>query len=112
MSDRAGRFLRGWFVDAGGGDFRARPGEPGRIEVHTERGSRRLVYLDEGALLLGAGDELAMFNRIDRGERDATFSFPWPRWPVTTPLAAFATGCLALIVAGRFAEKKAATQRQ
>lgn len=97
--DRSGRFVRGWFVQASGGDFRVKPTTDGHIEVHTARGHSQLVYSYEGTLLSSTPEEVEAFGRIDAaGERQMTIPFNWLLWPLLGPGWAWLTG-----VVGAFA---------
>ena len=49
--DADGKFLRGWFVDAGGGDFFINLVEPDRVEAFIARRHERLLYSASGDLL-------------------------------------------------------------
>lgn len=46
------KFIRGWYVDAGGGTFKLRPAGPDRIEVFVVRGQWRYVFDERGTLIL------------------------------------------------------------
>ncbi len=49
--DADGRFLRGWFVPASGGDFKVDVTGQNQVEVFTARGRERLLYTIDGDLL-------------------------------------------------------------
>jgi hypothetical protein len=49
--DSSWRFLRGWQIDAGGGNFKILVTNPGSVEVFTARGRNHYTYTDAGELL-------------------------------------------------------------
>jgi hypothetical protein len=49
--DTQWHFMRGWNVDAGGGDFKVECSSDGRIEVFTARGERHYSFTEDGHLV-------------------------------------------------------------
>ena len=49
--DSQWHFIRGWNVDAGGGDFRVQCSPDGLVEVFTARGQRHYSFAEEGHLV-------------------------------------------------------------
>ena len=62
--DPTGKFLRGWFIKAGGGAFRLIIDDQNRLEVFTARGNRHYQFTEFG--------ELVSSGTYDRA------SIPWP----------------------------------
>jgi hypothetical protein len=99
--DRSGRFVRGWFVQAAGGDFRITPTTDGHIAVHSARGHSRLVYSYEGVLVSRTPEDADAFGRLEpRGELQMTIPFNWLLWPLLGPAWAWITGALGLAAVG------------
>jgi len=87
------RFLRGWQVNAEGGDFTIVVTDSGLLNVYTERGHQLYVYTGTGELISSSsykGD----FSSISSG-RSMTLPTPLLLWPFSSPF-----GCWALIVLG------------
>jgi hypothetical protein len=51
LYDPQWHFIRGWNVDAGGGDFKVECSPDGRIEVFTARGERHYSFTEDGHLV-------------------------------------------------------------
>jgi hypothetical protein len=49
--DSQWHFIRGWNVDAGGGDFKVRCSSDGVIEIFTARGQRHYSFTQDGLLI-------------------------------------------------------------
>lgn len=49
--DSQWHFIRGWNVDAGGGDFRVQCSSDGLVEVFTARGERQYSFTEEAHLV-------------------------------------------------------------
>jgi hypothetical protein len=93
--------VRGWFVEAGSGDFRIKPTTDGHVEVHTARGHSRLVYSYEGPLISRTPEYADAFERIEPGsELQMTIPFNWLLWPLISPAWAWLTGVLGSIGVG------------
>ena len=68
--DADGRFLRGWFVDAGGGAFRLRVSPADELEVAAPRGSMYFRFDAEGNVLEEEADVPDYFVQFgEEGER-------------------------------------------
>lgn len=89
----AWRFLRGWQVDAKGGDFSVVDEGSNRLGVYTARSRTLFVYGQDGALL-SSTPYREDFAEIPKG---ATINVPtsWFLWPFSSPFT-----CWALAVIG------------
>lgn len=88
--DAAGRFERGWFVPALGGDFVIAPPLDGRITVLTQRNLLRLVYDARGTLLSRQAREREAIVRGASAALPSGISAPMVAWPLASPLLALA----------------------
>jgi hypothetical protein len=95
--DTSGRFERGWFVPASGGDFVLAPPLDGRITVLTQRNVLRLVYDERGTLLSREARERGAMVRGPSAEMPSGIAAPILAWPLASPLLAWGIG-----VAGMF----------
>src|SRR5262249_4736697 len=50
LYDTRAHFVRGWFVEASGGDFKPSATPEGKVEIFTARRKLRLVYSSQGEL--------------------------------------------------------------
>ncbi|HKW00089.1 MAG TPA: hypothetical protein VJN96_09700 [Vicinamibacterales bacterium] len=100
--DPQGRFVTGWFVEAGGGSFKLQVTSSDQIEVFTARGERRLVYdasgtlVDKGTFAPTAYEAVVTHPSTGREVRST-----WPLWPLASSLVAwslFAFGMLGSIL--------------
>jgi hypothetical protein len=104
--DDNGRFVRGWFVHASGGDFKVAPTSDGGVAVFTARGNRRILYTPSGALLEEATYSEA-YERVKAASGDTgRFRYAWPLWPLSHPFAAWGTGVVGMLGIGAFGERK------
>jgi hypothetical protein len=87
--DASGRFERGWFVPAPGGDFVIAPPLDGRITVLTQRNVLRLVYDDRGTLLSREARERGPIVRGVTADLPSGIAAPIVAWPLASPALAF-----------------------
>jgi hypothetical protein len=90
--DASGRFERGWFVPASGGDFVIAPPLDGRITVLTQRNVLRLVYDERGTLLSREARERGAIVRGASAELPSGIAAPIVAWPLASPALALAVG--------------------
>lgn len=84
------RFVRGWPVKAGGGDFTLFPSRPDRVEMISTRGSGRYTYLLSGDLVARETYPAARFSSFpNQGKGSVVPTVPW-LWIVSSP--AFPSG--------------------
>jgi hypothetical protein len=88
--DASGRFERGWFVPASGGDFVIAPPLDGRITVLTQRNVLRLVYDQRGTLLSQQARERGAIVRGPSAELPPGIAAPVVAWPLASPPLAWA----------------------
>jgi hypothetical protein len=86
--DASGRFERGWFVPALGGDFVIAPPLDGRITVLTQRNVLRLVYDERGTLLSQQPRERGAIVRGPSAELPSGIAAPVAAWPLASPALA------------------------
>jgi hypothetical protein len=91
------RFLRGWQVNAEGGDFTIAVSDSGLLNVYTDRGHHLYVYTGTGELINSSyeGD----FSSISSG-RSMTLPTSLLLWPFSSPF-----GCWGLVVLGAVCTK-------
>lgn len=90
LYDAQWHFIRGWNVDAAGGDFKVEYSPEGLIEVFTARGSHHYSFTEEGRLIVPARILPETFASLPRGESVAVptsallwvFSSPFLSWGV------------------------------
>jgi hypothetical protein len=68
LYDPQWHFIRGWNVDAGGGDFKVQYSPDGLIEVFTARGARHYSFTEDGHLVAPARILPETFSSLPRGE--------------------------------------------
>jgi hypothetical protein len=105
LYDRDKRFIRGWFVNAFGGEFRIHVNAQNQLEVATAR--RRMLYVfdREGHLLSSASHEPQSYADFD-SRTGSVIWIPTPFYllPLTHPVVAWlvaAAGMLLLVTATR-----------
>lgn len=88
--DSEGNFLRGWFVDAGGGVFKLHVTEDDELEVFTARGDRHLVFAGDGRLLKKGHYPGESYDDLPVGPYcEISLGVPWYLLPLTSPLLAW-----------------------
>lgn len=90
--DASGRFERGWFVPASGGDFVIAPPVDGRITVLTQRNVLRLVYDERGTLLSREARKGGAIVRGASAELPSGIAAPIVAWPLASPILAWCVG--------------------
>jgi hypothetical protein len=68
LYDAQWHFIRGWNVDAAGGDFKVEYTPEGLIEVFTARGSHHYSFTEDGRLIVPARTLPETFASLPRGE--------------------------------------------
>jgi hypothetical protein len=108
--DARGRFLRGWFIDTGGGTLKLDLTADDRIGVFTARGRRHLVFSSDGTLLEQNSYAPQSFSDLPESPSLArTFSTPWLLWPFSSPFIAWGllvVGLLGMRCVDRGANRK------
>jgi MFS family permease len=115
--DRDRKFVRGWFVDAGGGIFKLRVIEDDKIEVFTARRQRRFLFAPDGTLLeRGTYGTEVLWDDLPSGPSSAmVFDTPWVLWPFSHPFIAWALmfiGLVALIALDRKNKARSTAAKQ
>ncbi len=128
--DEQGRFLRGWWVDGGGGMLRLHMAEGDRLEVEAARKNRVFTFdlngsliesnqqtetqrkvsdrLDQLPVTDARGRTYAIRNRFfwphvvreDQAGRTTVVSTPWYLWPIMGPLPAWIFFAIGLVTLG------------
>jgi hypothetical protein len=91
-------FVCGWFVPAGGGNFKLHVTDEDQIEVFTGRGSRRFLFATDGTLL--AQDTYPPGSYADLPSSPTTarvFTTSILLWPFSHPFIAWAVAVLGAI---------------
>jgi len=107
--DRDWRFVRGWYVDAGGGTFTLRTSGSNQVEVITSRGQWHYTFDLQGKLLSKEHYTSGTYGSFrGQGESHTVPTAPW-LWVFTSPgyswLAA-AAGMGLLAAANKFFRKQ------
>ncbi len=90
MYDSEGNFLRGWFVNAGGGVFKLHITENDELEVFIAGGDRHLVFAEDGSLLKEGHYPGASYAALPVGPYCAiSLAVPWYLLPLTSPVVAW-----------------------
>lgn len=91
LYDAQWHFLRGWNVDAQGGNFKVKCPADGTIEVLTARGQRRYIFTQAGQLLSNVSLSSDEYSSNDAGAQSvavptslllSVFSSPFLSWAV------------------------------
>lgn len=106
--DASGRFERGWFVPASGGDFVIAPPLDGRIAVLTQRNVLRLVYDQRGTLLSQQARERGAIVRGPSAELPSGIAAPVVAWPLASPPLALGLAFAGALGVWRWRAKPAA----
>jgi hypothetical protein len=98
MYDREGKFLRGWFVDAGGRVFKLHVTEDDELEVFIARGDWHLVFAADGSLLREGPYAGESYDALPVGPYcEITLAVPWYLFPLTSPFVAWLTGVAGMV---------------
>ena len=99
------RFLRGWYVPAGGGgQFELQLAGSDRIEVITRRPAMLYLYEPNGLLISTRGYAPKAFADFPGSAENARVPTPWWLWMVTSPIHSwliFGLGFAVLFLANR-----------
>jgi hypothetical protein len=68
LYDSQWRFIRGWNVDALGGDFKVQCSQDGVIEVFTARGAHHYSFAEDGHLIASTTILPEVFSAIPKGQ--------------------------------------------
>jgi hypothetical protein len=92
--DAQWRFVTGWYVNTGGGDFKVQSSPGGLIEVFTARGRRHYSFSQDGHLISSGGysDE---FSSLPGGESLVVPTSPF-LWIFSSPFLSWAVGMIGL----------------
>jgi hypothetical protein len=97
--DAGGRFVRGWFVQASGGDFTARVTQTGAIEVSVARTGKKFLYSPSGELVGESTSDPTFAQRQPNFQRQGP-PYMSVVWPLSHPFAAWTTGVIGMLGAG------------
>jgi hypothetical protein len=70
------KFIRSWYVDAGGGDFRIVPFGQDQIDVYTSRGNMHYIFNTNGLLL----NAVKNYGRVSVPNQGMSYSVPTSPW--------------------------------
>ena len=87
-------FLRGWNVDALGGDFRVTPTPRSTIEVFTARGARHFSFTENGDLISDASMSESFDALPNKGQSVVVPTSPI-LWVFSSPAISWGVGVLA-----------------
>lgn len=88
--DMNGNFLRGWFIDAGGGVFKLHVTSGDELEVFTARGDRHLVFDAAGRLIREGRYPGETYDALPVGPAcKISLGVPWLLLPLTSPFLAW-----------------------
>jgi hypothetical protein len=90
LYDSQWHFIRGWNVDAGGGDFKVQYSPDGVIEVFTARGEHHYSFSEDGRLIASTTILPESFSSLPKGQSVVVptppllwvFSSPFLSWGV------------------------------
>ncbi len=68
LYDSQWHFMRGWNVDAGGGDFKVECSPDGLIEVYTARGQHHYSFSEDGHLIASTTILPEVFSALPKGQ--------------------------------------------
>ena len=85
LYDPQWHFLRGWHVDAEGGDFRVRCSPDGLIEVFTARGNHYYSFKENGELISATTATDSEFSSLQNTGRSVVVPTPAPLWFLSSP---------------------------
>ena len=109
--DRDWSFLRGWYVDAGGGVFVLRPAGPNQIEVITARRQMRYVYSLDGSLLSQEGYAPRSYSDFPASGVFAAVPTRWWLWMFTSPFYCGAIIAIGIVMSSLAGRRKAKRRR-
>lgn len=89
-------FLRGWNVNALGGDFKVAVNSSGAVEVFTARGEHRYSFNQNGDLISSAPLSESYYSLPDTGQSKVV-STPFLLWPFSSSFISVAVGTLGFL---------------
>ena len=111
--DKNWKFVRGWFVDAGGGTFNLNISETNHIHVITARGKKHYVFDFDGKLL---SQETYSYQSPPTVSPGRSYVVPTPLWLWTfsSPFLSWATAITGMVVLSKLStrNKKPADTKQ
>jgi hypothetical protein len=99
LYDSNWHFLRGWNVDALGGDFKVAPTPEGNIEVFTARGEHQYSFTENGDLLSTASLSDSFWSLPKDGQTVIVPTSPL-LWAFSSPAISWGIGVLGFIGLG------------
>jgi hypothetical protein len=99
LYDSNWHFLRGWNVDALGGNFKVSPTLEGNIEVFTARGEHQYSFTENGDLLSTAGLSASVWSFLEDGQTVIVPTSPL-LWAFSSPAISWGIGVLGFIGLG------------
>lgn len=88
--DSEGNFLRGWFLNTGGGVFKLHVTEDDELEVFIASGDRHLVFAADGSLLREGHYPGESYDVLPVGPYcEISLTVPWYLFPLTSPVVAW-----------------------
>jgi hypothetical protein len=97
LYDSNWHFLRGWNVDALGGDFKVAANSPGTVEVFTARGQHHYTFAENGELISSSPLTESYYSLPNSG-RSEVVSTPLLLWPLSNPFISVAVGTLGFLL--------------
>lgn len=86
-------FLRGWNVDALGGDFKVAPTPKGTVEVFTARGELHYSFTENGDLI-SAGSASEPFDSLPKNGQSIVVPTSPMLWVLSSPAISWGVGIL------------------
>jgi hypothetical protein len=93
--DSQWHFIRGWYVDTGGADFKVRSSPNGVVEIFTARGGVHYSFTQDGNLLSSGGSP-EPFLSLPRGESVIVPTSPF-LWVFSSPFLSWGVGVIGLV---------------
>lgn len=94
--DSQWHFIRGWNVDASGGDFRVRCSSDGGIEVFTARGQRHYSFSQDGQLI-SSGRFSEPFSLLVVESQSVVVPTPSLLWIFSSPFLSWAVAVVGFV---------------
>jgi hypothetical protein len=93
LYDSQWHFLRGWHVDAEGGDFKVQCLTDGAIEVFTERGEHHYSFAEDGRLIASTRRSSETYSLLPKGQSAVVRTSPF-LWMFSSPLLSWAVALI------------------
>jgi hypothetical protein len=97
LYDSNWHFLRGWNVDALGGDFKVAADSPGTLEVFTARGEHHYTFTENGELISSSPLTKSYYSLPTSGQAEVV-STPLLLWPLSNPFISVVVGTLGFLL--------------